>query len=97
MNYGAVYNEYEQKYYWWGFVLMALKLMLMYISSILYDDIKTKALSAFCVLYIYYYAFKSTRPFVKVELFWVERTCLIAYLVNILGSLYYNNNEVEFL
>lgn len=76
MNYGTLYNEYRDSVWYWGIVVMLLKLVLMFIGSTLFDDLKTKALTIFIVIYIYYLMYSKYQPYENKSLFDTEKIAL---------------------
>ena len=92
MNFGALYIEYQPSAYFWGICLMLMKLVLVYLGSTLNYDVKTKALSVFVILYIYYMLYLKFHPYDREALFKTEKRALVAYLVTIFGSIYYKDN-----
>jgi len=92
MYFGAIYNEYTPKAYFWGIYLIVTKSILMFLKSSFDYDVKTKALSVFIVLYIYYALFVKLHPLQRKDLYQVERFALISYLMTIFGSIYYKDN-----
>jgi len=94
MNLGALYNEYHPRAFFWGIYLMLTKVILMYLGSSFYSDVKTRALSVFVVLYIYYGLYLRWQPYDKKQLYAAERMTLITYLFTIFGSIYYKDNTL---
>jgi len=92
MYFGAIYNEYTPRAYFWGIYLILTKSVLMFLKSSLDTDVKTKALSVFIVLYIYYALFVKLHPLQRKDLHQVETFALISYLMTIFGSIYYKDN-----
>ncbi len=98
MSYGALYNEYGDHAYYWGIVVIVMKLILMYMGSILNNDVITKAFSVFIILFAYYAVYERIKPYGegKETLFRAEQLALISYLVTIFGSVYILYNSVDF-
>jgi len=96
MYLGAIYNEYQPKAFFWGVYLIVTKVILMFLKSTLDYDVKTKALSVFIVLYIYYALFIKFRPYQRKDLYDMELFSLITYLITIFGSIYFKDNSSKF-
>mmetsp|Transcript_39069 Transcript_39069/g.34751 ORF Transcript_39069/g.34751 Transcript_39069/m.34751 type:complete len:248 (+) Transcript_39069:2266-3009(+) len=97
MNYGALYNEYRGQVWYWGMVVMLLKLILMFVGSTLFDDLKTKALTIFIIIYIYYLLYSKFQPYERNSLFSTERIALQAYLITIFAALYVEDNILSYI
>ena len=90
---GSILNGYNEKAYYWGFLVMILKLCIITISTLLYNDAKTNGLSIFVILYIYYYFFKKSAPYEQEEANRVEELMFLCFMVTIFLSIYIQDNE----
>mmetsp|Transcript_20032 Transcript_20032/g.17105 ORF Transcript_20032/g.17105 Transcript_20032/m.17105 type:complete len:91 (+) Transcript_20032:5663-5935(+) len=89
MSYGVFFNEYRDEAYLWGIAQLAMKLGVMFLANILFDDVKTKAMTIFLFIYFYSVFIVSYRPHKYADVLTGEIVVLIAVMGTIFGSLYY--------
>ena len=93
LNMGVIFNEYSDRAYFWGIILMVLKLLLSFISSTLYNDSKTNGLTIFMILYLYLMLLTRFKPYTDLQLYHSEQATIISFLLTIFFAIYYINNQ----
>jgi len=95
--YGSLYNEYKEQNYYWGIVVIFIKIIIMLLASVLYDDPKTQTLTIFVLIYSYYAIFARIQPYFDKDLYHAEKRTLECFLITIFAFIYYHNNIIETL
>ena len=93
LNMGAIFNEYSERAYFWGIMLMILKLLLNFVSSVLYNDPKTNGLTIFVIIYVYFLLLVKFKPYTDLELYRAEQVTIVSFLLTIFFAIYYIGNQ----
>ena len=94
---GVLLNGYKKHSYFWGLVIIALKLVIIGISTLLYDDPKTCGLTLFIVFYCYYYCVNKYQPYYSIKANQIEKIIQICFMLTLFFVVYAKNNESYFL
>lgn len=97
MSLGTFFNEYRDEAYMWGIPLLAMKLGVMFLADVLFDDTKTKAMTIFLVIYFYSIFVVSYKPHKYTDVLIGETIVLVAAMSTIFGSVYYVGNTIPWL
>jgi len=90
---GGAYNEFNDRGFFWGTVLIALKLSIAFIGVQPTLDLKTKSLTVFILLFIVIKTLESFDPYVIKEIQGLEKLGHLVFMITVFFTLYYENND----
>lgn len=65
---GGTFNEYNERGFFWGSVLIALKLSIAFLGSLPTIDLKTKAMTIFLILFTVVNVLEKLSPYNNKEI-----------------------------
>eukprot|EP00330_Aristerostoma_sp_ATCC50986_P002206 CAMPEP_0114590332 /NCGR_PEP_ID=MMETSP0125-20121206/12598_1 /TAXON_ID=485358 ORGANISM="Aristerostoma sp., Strain ATCC 50986" /NCGR_SAMPLE_ID=MMETSP0125 /ASSEMBLY_ACC=CAM_ASM_000245 /LENGTH=513 /DNA_ID=CAMNT_0001787749 /DNA_START=4155 /DNA_END=5696 /DNA_ORIENTATION=- len=92
---GVLYNDLKDKYYYWGIVIMVVKLIVSFLAYTLQNHLKTRIFSLFFVLWGYQSLVKFIKPYRYKEFNKVEHLTFSLFMIDILLAYYYLENPYE--
>ena len=98
LSFGSLYNECTDRRYYWGLVIMILKLLVYVANSVLNVNFQTRAmtLAQLFVAYQLILTF-SGNPYIDEDLFNHERLAFVAYFVTMFYTVYFVNSDLGWL
>ncbi|CAG9313302.1 unnamed protein product [Blepharisma stoltei] len=96
LRFGFIYNGYRKSKFYWEFVILIRKLLIIWIAIFFTNDaVETQAIVCFTVLFIFFYLQYKCYPFEYLELNTAELTSIFVELLTIYCGLYYMTNELS--
>ncbi len=95
-RFGYLFNGYSKKYYYWEFIILYRKILIIFCSTFL-SAISTRfqALSISILLIITFYIHQKSNPFVDLSMNEMEKRSILVSTVTIYCGLYYINQEID--
>lgn len=94
LSFGSLYNECQAKRYYWGVVIMILKLLVYIANSLLQVNTQTKAMTLAQIFVVYWILLSiSGNPYVDEDLFQCEKVAFLAYFVTMFYTVYFINGS----
>ena len=83
---GSLVNEYKDRVYYWGVVLIILKEVLLLVANALNEDVDSRIIGVLLILVVYFYLLMSEKPqfnakHYKIELYAVTALMLTAVFI----------------
>ena len=89
MQLGSIYKEYRQEKYYWGILVIIIKLLLLTLGNFLSSDLKTKGMLALFIIAFYLFLFLRNLPYEYDYLNKAETTINISYVITLFFMIYY--------
>ena len=97
-SFGSLYNECHEKRYYWGIVIMILKLVIYTGNSLLKENNQTKALTLAQIFIAYLFVLHvSGNPYIENELFECERAAFVTYFATMFYTVYFINSDTTWI
>jgi hypothetical protein len=93
---GSLYNDTKNKYYYWGVVVMLIKLLINFMAFTLQDDLKTRIFTLFFILWGYQTVVKILKPYRYAQFNQVESITYTVFMASIILAFYYVENPYPF-
>jgi len=92
IRYGGIINSYKPEAYYWNFVIMVFKLILL-VSLIFIKTTSTAYLTGCIVIVAYYIIFNHMQPYSAPEFMEIERYSILTYMVTLFLMGYAGTND----
>ena len=90
---GVLYNEFNPETYYWGMLIIAMKVTLIFINNIFRTNVKTKSFVLLGVLTLYNLYLQKKRPYYDPDMFKAEKFTVAAYILTVFSSALFIDND----
>ena len=85
--FGQLYSGYTERAFYWGILIIVLKMLMFTLNSVLTVHDTTKSVIFLCIVQIYYELLNRMTPYNDKILLRAEKFCIFAYRINLISIL----------
>ncbi len=94
-RFGLFINDYDPRLYWWEFLKLLQKAILMLGIYLFENDFKSKAMLLILVLVIYYFLTRGFKPYYDEGLNKIDTRSTKLYIITLFLVLFYTENKIQ--
>jgi hypothetical protein len=83
LKFGYIYNDYKKQYYYWEFVKMFVKMVLVGLAIVIELDIKYRTIALLIIFTAYLLLTKRVRPYAEEELNIIDQELTYAFIITV--------------